>query len=87
MLFLNLTCVLKAMVQQRFRTATQGLGRFHSTRNELRIRKGSKLYLFACMEHELRFEVTGRAALVIPLAPDATVNELRRSIASLIEEN
>ncbi|OYV04932.1 MAG: hypothetical protein CFE26_14245 [Verrucomicrobiales bacterium VVV1] len=84
MQFHNLTCLLKVIILQRFRTASQGLGRFYPAGDELRIRKGSKLFRFICMENELRFMATGQPMVVIPLAPDATVDEFRQSIASLI---
>ena len=75
------------MIIQKFRTATRGLGEYCEVKNELRVRKGRKLYRFTCMEDKLQFAVTGRPNVAIPLAPDATVDEFRRSIASLIKES
>lgn len=75
------------MIIQKFRTATRDLGEYCDLTNELRVRKGRKLFRFTCMEDELRFATTGRPNLAIPVAPDATVDEFRRSIASLIKES
>ena len=81
----NLNSFFKMMIQ-RFRTAAQGLGKYCPLKNELRVRKGRKIYCFTCGEQEFRFVSTGQPEVVIPFAPDATVDEFRRSIVSLIGE-
>jgi len=73
------------MLKQVFRKASRGLGEFCPTKNELRVRKGRKVYRFTCGECELRFASPGREEVVFHIAPDATALELRRGIASLIE--
>jgi hypothetical protein len=72
------------MFIQNFRAASEGLGKFCQTKNELRIRKGRKLHLFTCREYELRFVAPGQTEVVILLASDATAHEFRRSITNLI---
>jgi hypothetical protein len=52
--------------------------------NELRVRKGRKVYRFTCSESELRFTAPGCEEVVIHIAPDATVPELRKGIAGLL---
>ncbi len=68
---------------ENFRAASEGLGKHCALRNELRIRKGRRLYLFTCGECELRLVVSGRADVSFLLAPDTTVSEFRRCIAAL----
>lgn len=79
----NLTCY--DMLLLSFRTASRGIGEYCPVNNELRVRKGRKVYRFTCGDGELRFAASGQEECVIHTAPDATVPELRRGIASLIE--
>lgn len=72
------------MLIRSFRKASMGLGEFCPLKNELRVRKGSKVYRFICGDSELRFAAPGQEEVVIHIAPDATVPELRKGIASLI---
>ena len=72
------------MLIQNFRTAAKGLGQYCPDRNELRVRKGRKLYRFTCEECELRFAVSARPEVVLLVAPDTTVRELRCWITGLI---
>lgn len=73
------------LLTQSFRKASRGLGEYCPVKNELRVRKGRKVYRFTIGEGELRFAAPGHEEIVIHIAPDATVPELRRGIASLIE--
>jgi hypothetical protein len=54
-------------------------------KNELRVRRGRKVYRFTCKEGELRFAASARTEVVFHLAPDATVLEMRRSFSSMID--
>jgi hypothetical protein len=73
------------MLIQNFRTAAKGYGEYCPAKNELRVRKGRKVYRFTCIEYEIRFAAPARPEVVIPIAPDATVRELRRAIPLLID--
>jgi len=73
------------MLLRSFRKASRTLGEYCPVKNELRVRKGRKVYRFTCGEGELRFATPGSAEVVIHIAPDATVPELVRGIARLIE--
>jgi hypothetical protein len=73
------------MLIQNFRTAAKGHGKYCPTKNELRVRKGRKVYRFTCTEYEIRFAAPARPEVVITIAPDATVPELRRAIPSIID--
>lgn len=74
------------MILQNFRAAAIGHGEYCPVKNELRVRKGRKIYRFTCGEGELRFKASGRDEVVFPIAPDATVRELRKCIIYLIDE-
>lgn len=73
------------MLIQSFRKASRGMGEYCPIKNELRVRKGRKVYRFTCGEGELRFAAPGHEEVVEYISPDATVRELRRGIASLVE--
>lgn len=73
------------MMLQEFRAVAKGLGEYCAVKNELRVRKGRKIYRFTCGEGELRFKAPARPEIVLPFAPDATASEFRRSIAELID--
>ena len=73
------------MLSQNFRKAAKAHGEYFPDRNELQVRKGRKIYRFTCVKCELRFSAPGRAEKVFLIAPDATVRELRRAFASLID--
>jgi hypothetical protein len=74
------------MLFQNFRSAAKGYGKYCPVKNELHVRKRNKIYRFICGEYELRFAAPARPEVVFPIAPDATVLELRRCIAELIDE-
>lgn len=61
------------------------MGEYCPTKDELRVRKGRKVYRFTCGESELRFAAPGREEVVEYIATDATVRELRQAFAFLIE--
>lgn len=72
-------------LKRKFRTAAKGLGNYCPIKNELRIRKGRKVYRFICCGvGELRFTAPARPEVLIYIAPDATVRELKRSIPYII---
>lgn len=71
------------MLIQNFHTAAKGHGEYCPVKNELRIRKGGKLYRFTCGECELRFTAPGREEVVFPFASDAKVSEFKRCITYL----
>lgn len=73
------------MLIQNLRTAAIGYGKYCPAKNELQVRKGRKVYRFTCTECELRFTAPGRTEVVILIAPDTTVRELRRSIPLIID--
>lgn len=79
----NLTFYDKLLLT--FRKASRGLGEYCPVKNELRVRKGRRVYRFTCGDGELRFAASGQEELVIPMAYDATVRELRQAFAFLIE--
>ena len=83
--FRNPNLASSDMLARSFRKASRGLGEYCPMKNELRVRKGRKVYRFTCRECELRFAAPGQEELVIHIAPDATVPELRKGMASLIE--
>jgi hypothetical protein len=70
---------------KNFRTSAKNFGEYCAVKNELRVRKGRKIYRITCGEGELRFAAPARPEVVIPIAPDATVPEFRRLIAYLID--
>ena len=71
------------MVIQNFRTAAKGHGTYCPIKNELRVRKGRKVYRFTCGEYELRFAAPGQPEVVFSVAPDVKVLEFRRCITEL----
>jgi hypothetical protein len=73
------------MLIQKFRTAAKGNGKYCPVKNELRVRKGRKVYRFTCGECELRFAAPAQPEVAFPVAPDATVREFRRGISAIIE--
>jgi len=73
----------REMLIRNFRAAAKGHGEYCPIKNELRVRKGRKVYRFTCGEYELRFAAPGREEVVLLLAPDAKVSEFRRCIADL----
>jgi hypothetical protein len=73
------------MLIQNFRSAATGHGKYCPTKNELLIRKGGSVYRFTCKECEIRFAAPARPEVVLDIAPDATVHELRRGIALIID--
>lgn len=73
------------MLIQNFRKASEGYGKYCPIKNELRVRKGRKVYRFICGNCELRFVAPGSEEVVIHPAPDATVHELRRCISYLAD--
>ena len=73
------------MILKKFRAATKGYGEYCAVKNELRVRKGRKIYRFTCGECELRFAAPARPEVVFPFAPDATTREFKRCIANLID--
>lgn len=73
------------MLARSFSKASVGLGEFCPLKKELLVRKGRKVYRFTCGNGELRFTAPGQEELVIYIASDATVPELRKGIASLID--
>lgn len=73
------------MLIHNFRIAAKGKGEYCPVKNELRVRRGRKVYRFTCGEFELRFATPSREVLVTHISPDATVRELRRGISSIID--
>jgi hypothetical protein len=74
------------MLLENFRSAVEGYGKYCPVKNELRVRRRSKIYRFTCGECELRFAAPARPEVVFLIAPDATTLELRGCIAKLIDE-
>lgn len=76
------------MLLQNFRTAAQELGKYCSIKNELLIRKDSKVYRFTCFgKGELRFAAPALPEVVIALSSDATVPELKRGVPLIIDSH
>lgn len=76
------------MLIRNFRTAAKRLGDYCPIKNELRIRRGRKVYRFTCCgEGELRFAAPARPEAAIFIATDATVRELMRSIPLIIDSH
>ena len=73
------------MLIQNFRIAAKGHGKYCPTKNEIRVRKGRKVYRFTCTEREIRFAAPARSEVALHISPDATVRELRRSISLMID--
>jgi hypothetical protein len=73
------------MLIHNFRAAVKKQGKYCPVKNELRVRKGKKVYRFTCAERELRFAAPACAEVVICISHDATVGELRRGISSIID--
>jgi hypothetical protein len=71
---------------QNFHAAAKDQGEFCPIKNELRVRRGKKVYRFTCRgEGELRFTAPNEPEVVITLSADATVCELKRGIPYLID--
>ena len=76
------------MFIRNFRTAAKGLGKHCPIKNELRIRRGRKVYRFTCCgEGKLGFAAPAQPEVVIIISPDATVRELRRGIPLIIDSH
>lgn len=73
------------MLSKKFRQAARSHGEYWPVKNELRVRSGSKIYRFICRESRLRFAAPGQQEVKLYIAPDATVRELRRAIAGIID--
>ncbi|MBT8044571.1 MAG: hypothetical protein KJO79_06435 [Verrucomicrobiae bacterium] len=73
------------MLSKIFRQAAKACGEYCPDREELRVRRGSKIYRFICRECRLRFAAPGQQEVEFYIAPDATVRELRRAIAEIID--
>ncbi len=71
------------MLIQNFRTAAEGSGEYCPIKNELRIRKGRKVYRFTCGGFELRFVAPGREEEIFILAPNIRVDEFMRCFDDL----
>jgi hypothetical protein len=72
-------------IMQVFRQASEGYGTYCPIKNELRVRKGRKVYRFICAESELRFLAPGSEEVVLYFACDITILEFKRCIAYLLE--
>lgn len=73
------------IVMQIFRQASIGYGKYCPIKNELRVRRGSKIYRITCEKCVLRFVAPESEEVVIPFASDITILEFKRSIAYLLE--
>lgn len=73
------------MLIRNFRAAVKEQGKYCPIKNELRVRKGRKVYRFTCEESKLRFAAPGREEVVIHISLDATVRELKRGISLIID--
>ena len=73
------------MLMQNFSIAAKGHGKYCPVKNELRVRRGRKVYRFTCGEYELRISSSAKPEVALPIAPDATVSEFRNSFSSLID--
>jgi hypothetical protein len=71
------------LLYHNFRKAAKGQGKYIPDRNELQVRKGRRLYRFICGHCEIRIVSTAHTEVVLPVAPDVTVRELRRCFAEL----
>jgi hypothetical protein len=69
------------MLFQNFRLAAEGQGEYCPLKNEIRIRKGGKVFRFVCEEDEILFTAPDRPEIAIPIALDATASELRRGMS------
>ena len=75
------------MLHQVLRQAAEGHEVSCPAENELQIRKDGRTYRFTCGNCELRVEDSGGPEVVFLLAPDATVQELRRFLAELVDSS
>jgi hypothetical protein len=73
------------MLIQNFRSAAMGHGKYCPAKNELRVRKGRRVYRFTCTERGIRFAAPAQSEVSLYIAPDATVHELRRGISLVID--
>lgn len=73
------------MLIQNFRSAAIGHGNYCPNKNELEVCRGKRVYRFTCTECEIRFAAPARSEVVLDIAPDATVRELRRGISLIID--
>jgi hypothetical protein len=70
---------------QNFSIAAKGYGKYCPVKNELRVRRGRKVYRYTCGESELRISTAARPEVALLIAPDATVSELRNAFTSVID--
>jgi hypothetical protein len=75
------------MLIQTFIAAAKGYGKYCPVRIELLVRRGGKVYRFTCGESDLRFAASGQPEVVFPVAPDATVRELRSAFSSILDSH
>lgn len=73
------------MLTQKFRAATKMHGEYCPAKNELRVRRGRRVYRVTCEECTIRFKVSSFPDVIFDLAPDATDRELSRSIGTIID--
>jgi hypothetical protein len=73
------------MSLENFRAAAKGLGQYDPANNELLVSEGGEIHRFSCGKGLFRHTPPSRSEIVIPIAPDATVQEFRRSFAMLID--
>ena len=73
------------MLIKNFITAAKDYGNYCPVKNELRVRRGRRVYRVSCGESELRLVTSGRPEYVIAVAPDVTVRELRRTFSLIAD--
>lgn len=74
------------MLLENFRTVGMELGNYCPIKNELRIHRRRKVFRVTCCgKGELRLAARARPEVVIIVATDATVPELRHGISSIID--
>ena len=73
------------MLSKKFSVAAKTHEKYCPVKNELRVRRDRKIYRFFCGEDKLRFVANGFPEVVNFISSDATVPELWRGIASIID--
>lgn len=75
------------MLLRNFRNAAKGHGEYCTAKNELRVRRGRKIYRFICDGDNLWFAAPGQQDVLLCVSPDVTAKELRHGIPGIIDEH
>jgi len=75
------------MLNQNFIAAAKDYGEYCPFRNELRVRRGRKVYRLTCGDAELRVAATGQPEVVLPIADNATVQELKCAFSLIVDSS